>query len=70
MHVEPTDSFQTIKHKASELFNRNPSDVKLFQDERGEHELVDAATIADKEIVHDAIIYLVLTKQGNILFQL
>jgi len=63
MHVEPTDSFQTIKHKAGEIFGRNPSDAKLFLDEKGEHELADAATVADKEIANDAVVFLVLAKQ-------
>jgi hypothetical protein len=65
MHVEPTDSFLTIKHRIGEIFTRSDRDVKLFKDENGEDELVDAATIADKEIEHDAIIYAVLMKQGD-----
>mmetsp|Transcript_35380 Transcript_35380/g.72110 ORF Transcript_35380/g.72110 Transcript_35380/m.72110 type:complete len:101 (+) Transcript_35380:66-368(+) len=65
MNVEPSESFHSIKSKVGEIFERPAEEVKLFQDEKGEHELMNASTISDKEIPNDSIIFLVITKSAG-----
>ena len=63
MHVEPSDSFATVKAKCGEVYGVGPSSVGLFlEDEKTE--LMDLSTVSDLEIANDAVLTFVLKKKG------
>ncbi|CAM9681538.1 unnamed protein product [Phaeothamnion confervicola] len=67
MHVEPSDTFQSIKHRAAGLLDpkQDESRVGLFSATDKAKQLADLATIADQEIQNDQILY-VLVQSGGV----
>ena len=61
MHVEPSDSFSSIKDRVAELFGQESGNVMLYADDKVK-ELVDLATVSDQDIKNDDIVYFVLMK--------
>lgn len=63
LHVEPSDTFKVLKVKCGDVFGVSPSLVGLFNTEKVEYN--ELSTIADLEIKNDAVLYLVLKKDGG-----
>ena len=61
MHVEPSDSFGSVKQRVAELFAVETGNVMLIADDK-KKELVDLATVSDQDIVNDAVVYIVFMK--------
>ena len=62
MHVEPTDSFLSVKAKVAELNDRqNAGDVRIFNTDRSDY-FEDEATIGDQQVPNDAVLFAVLKK--------
>ena len=64
MHVEPSDSFATVKAKCGEVYGVPPSSVGLFLEDQ-KTEVMDLSTISDLEISNDAVLTFVLKKPGK-----
>ena len=63
MHVEPSDSFGSVKQRVADLFALEVANIMLVADDK-KKELVDLATVSDQDIVNDAIVYM-LFMQGS-----
>lgn len=61
MHVEPSDSFGSVKQRVADLFALEVGNVMLVADDR-KKELVDLATVSDQDIVNDATVYMLFMK--------
>ena len=64
MHVEPSDSFGTVKERLGSLYNMEAANIQLIADDK-KRELVDLATVSDQDIKTDDIVYMVFMKPSG-----
>ncbi|CAM9336869.1 unnamed protein product [Heterosigma akashiwo] len=65
MHVESNNTFSDIKQRVGEILSIDSSCVALYLDSKKGDELVDLATVGDRELQNDQVIYMVTKKEGT-----
>mmetsp|Transcript_28738 Transcript_28738/g.37718 ORF Transcript_28738/g.37718 Transcript_28738/m.37718 type:complete len:104 (+) Transcript_28738:54-365(+) len=65
MHVESSNTFADIKQRVGEILTIDSSCVALYLDTKKADELVDLATVGDRELQNDQVIYMVTKKEGT-----